>query len=56
MSPDINVEETTAYRVTSGLTDEETAHDLLERMVQAGIQRDRLKVEEERLEVDTDGL
>lgn len=53
---DVRVNETVAYRVTTGLTDEETAHQLLERMVAAGISRDRLRVVEERVEVDTHGL
>jgi len=53
---DIEAEETVAYRVTTGWTDEETAHRLLEAMVQAGIARDRLRVQEERVEVDTHGV
>lgn len=41
-----------AYRLESTWTDEETAHQLLETLVDAGVQRDRLKIAERRLEVD----
>ena len=53
---DLQADETYAYRVQTGLASEETAHQLLERMVAAGISRDRLRVVEERVEVDTHGL
>lgn len=50
---DLEVDETQASRLESKWTDEETAHELLELLVDAGVQRDVLKVTEKRLVVDT---
>lgn len=50
---DIRVNEKLAYQVQTVVTDEETAHELLKRMVNdAGIDRDRLLIVESRVEVD----
>lgn len=49
---DIMVDEQPAYRVRTQLTDEETAHDIRERMVEAGIDGDKIQIVEEFVEVD----
>lgn len=49
---EIHVDEKQAFRLESKWTDEETAHELLELLVDAGVKRDVLKVAERRLEVD----
>ncbi|MFB6188995.1 MAG: hypothetical protein ABEI57_03855 [Halapricum sp.] len=46
------IDEKQAFRLESKWTDEETAHELLETLVDAGVKRDVLKVAERRLEVD----
>lgn len=51
---DIQVDEKVAFQVRTAVTDEQTAHELLERMaVDAGIDRDRLSIVETRVEVDS---
>lgn len=51
---DFDVSVRPAYRVRTDWTDEETAHEMLKRIAdQAGIDRDRLSIEEGLLEVDT---
>lgn len=56
MSGDFAVDERQVYRVVTVLTDEETAHELRDRMVsEAGIDGSKLVIEEDRVGVD-DGV
>jgi hypothetical protein len=56
MSPhDIEVDERRAHRVVTAWTDEETAHDVLETLVNAGVDADKLAVEDGRVPVERYG-
>ena len=52
---EIEADERHAHRVVSAWTDEQTAHRILELAVQAGVDRDKLAIEDGRVPVEQYG-